>query len=180
MLLQRNFSSPPPPQTTSQFVNDVWSTMFVPPIFTLIVAGWWVMWIIGYVYLYSVDESGTIKKDAKYPFADVQHSTHVTRMLWAYFFVGLWVNAFIQAICQFVLAVRKLIPPPPRTHSLNILSHLRASGTSATARMARHMHLWVHLSTEHSATTWVRLRSVHSSWQSCNSYEPSSRTWNIR
>lgn len=78
--------------------------MFVPPVFTIIVAGWWVMWLFGYVYLYAIDTSGTIQKSSTTPFADVQHSESVTRMLWAYFFVGLWVNAFIQAICQFVLA----------------------------------------------------------------------------
>lgn len=79
--------------------------MFVPPVFTILVACWWLMWLIGYIYLYAVDETGVIKKSSSSMFATVTHSKFVSRLLWAYLFIGLWVNAFIQSLCQFILAV---------------------------------------------------------------------------
>jgi len=73
--------------------------MLVPPCFTLVVAGWWAIWLVGFVFLYSVDESGMIKKSETSIFADVKHSALISKLLWAYLFIGLWVNAFIQAVC---------------------------------------------------------------------------------
>ncbi|KAL4485812.1 hypothetical protein ABPG72_012352 [Tetrahymena utriculariae] len=91
-------------KTTSSYVAEVWTAMLVPPIFTCLVAGWWLMWLVGYVYLYAIDSSGLIQKSNSSMFATVNHSQFVTRLLWSYLFIGLWINAFIQCTCQFILA----------------------------------------------------------------------------
>lgn len=57
-------------KTATLYIRDVFLVMLVPPIFSLIVAGWWVFWIIAAIYVYSV---GEITKSVDTPFATVKH-----------------------------------------------------------------------------------------------------------
>ncbi|EGR28329.1 solute carrier family 44 protein member 2, putative [Ichthyophthirius multifiliis] len=91
-------------KTTTQFIVEVWSVQLVPTVFTIIAGCWWVFWLFGYVYLYSIDKDGQIKKYGNTIFGQPIHSQFISRLCWSYFFIGLWINAFIQALCLFILA----------------------------------------------------------------------------
>jgi solute carrier family 44 (choline transporter-like protein), member 2/4/5 len=43
-------------KTAALYVKDTPLAMLVPPIFTLIVAAWWSIWIVGFIFLYSWGE----------------------------------------------------------------------------------------------------------------------------
>lgn len=58
------------------------------------------------MYLYAIDKDGKIKKYGNTIFGAPNHSKFITQSCWAFFFIGLWVNAFIQSLCEFVLAVK--------------------------------------------------------------------------
>lgn len=57
-------------QTATLYIRDVFLVMLVPPVFSIIVAGWWVFWIIAAIYVYSI---GEITKSVNTPFATVTH-----------------------------------------------------------------------------------------------------------
>lgn len=42
------------------------------------------------------------------PYAAVVHDEFTTRSLWYYLFGGLWNNAFISGVNQFIIAVKKI------------------------------------------------------------------------
>mmetsp|Transcript_139556 Transcript_139556/g.197592 ORF Transcript_139556/g.197592 Transcript_139556/m.197592 type:complete len:111 (+) Transcript_139556:951-1283(+) len=89
-------------KTATLYVIDVPTAMAVPPLFAIAVAAWWCVWIIGFVYLYSY---GTFARYSDtIPFGSVTHTNEVFYSIWAYIFFGLWTNAFLQAVCMFVLA----------------------------------------------------------------------------
>ncbi|EGR33784.1 solute carrier family 44 protein member 2, putative [Ichthyophthirius multifiliis] len=91
-------------KTTTSFVTDTCSVLLVPPIVTILNGLWWVFWICGFIFLYAIDKDGNIKKSPNSIFAKPIHSEEVKKLLWAFLFIGLWVNAFIQTFCQFVSA----------------------------------------------------------------------------
>jgi len=55
-------------KTATAYVIDVPLSMLVPPCFTVLTGIWWLYWIFGVVYLYSV---GTIVKSNTSPLATV-------------------------------------------------------------------------------------------------------------
>ena len=74
---------------------------YLPLVIFVFLGGWLAYWITAALYLYSI---GDITKGGLTPFASVKW-TDQTRYLIIYFiFGGLWVNAFILAVNQFVLA----------------------------------------------------------------------------
>eukprot|EP00825_Cyclidium_porcatum_P019462 TRINITY_DN220_c0_g1_i3.p1 TRINITY_DN220_c0_g1~~TRINITY_DN220_c0_g1_i3.p1 ORF type:complete len:664 (-),score=98.29 TRINITY_DN220_c0_g1_i3:141-2132(-) len=107
-------------KTATVYVVDVPLVMFVPIFFTIITAGWWAFWIVTILNLYS---HGFMYKSSNGPWASIDHkydSSHASRYVpvpdssevdkdyrwncWYFLFGGLWINAFIGATCQFVLA----------------------------------------------------------------------------
>lgn len=108
-------------KTATVFVVDVPLVMFVPMIFTIITAAWWAFWIATMLNLYSY---GYLYKSNTGPWANIDHTFDKEKALryrpalnpnatyadlkwncWYFLFGGLWVNAFISAVCQFTLAV---------------------------------------------------------------------------
>lgn len=88
-------------KTATLYVRDVPLAQLVPPVFTILNAVFWCVWLFGLVYIYSV---GTFVKNGNSPLASVVWDDNTKKMLWYYLFGGLWCNAFIQAVNQFVLA----------------------------------------------------------------------------
>lgn len=87
-------------KTAANYVGDVKSALFVSPVFSLVTAAFWFLWIIGFVYIFSW---GDVEKRSGSVFGEVMWADGVEGYIWFYLFMGLWVNAFIQACCQFVL-----------------------------------------------------------------------------
>ena len=79
-------------KTAAICVKDNILIMAVPPVFVVLVAIFWVLWIYGAIYLYSV---GEVSKSPDGPYAAVEHSDFTTRCLWYYLFGGFWFNAFL-------------------------------------------------------------------------------------
>lgn len=101
---------------------DVPLVMFVPIVFTVITAAWWAYWIATEVALYSY---GYMYKSSNGPWANIDHTYDSSKTYtptpgsshpdlwwncWYFLFNGLWVNAFLQSVCQFILAVRRFAP----------------------------------------------------------------------
>ena len=57
--------------------------------------------LVVFVYVYSI---GDIQKSENGPFGSVKWEPNTRKMLWFWLFAGLWTNAFIMAINQFILA----------------------------------------------------------------------------
>lgn len=79
-------------KTAALFVMEVPTVMFVPPVFTIIVMGFWALWITSFFYIYSI---GDIKGRADSPFATVTWSENIRYYLIYHLFYGLWTNATI-------------------------------------------------------------------------------------
>lgn len=83
------------------FVRDCPLVLLVPLFVMVFVVGWIAYWISAALYLYSI---GDVSKSTTTPFASIKWDDK-TRYLVIYFiFGGLWVNAFILAINQFIIA----------------------------------------------------------------------------
>lgn len=57
-------------KTATLFVMETPLVMLVPPLFAIFVVVWWGVWIVGFVYLYSV---GTYAKSSGTFFVEVTH-----------------------------------------------------------------------------------------------------------
>lgn len=105
-------------KTATIYVVDVPLVMFVPILFTIITAGWWAFWICTMLCVYS---HGYMYHSTSGPWASIDHKYDATKSYipaldatktyqdltwhnWYFLFGGLWVNAFISAVCQFTLA----------------------------------------------------------------------------
>lgn len=76
----------------SNYLGDVKSALAVPPVFTIITACYWVLWICGFVYLFGW---GTVEKRDGSVFGEVMWEDNVEEYIWFYVFMGLWGNAFV-------------------------------------------------------------------------------------
>ncbi|CAD8147663.1 unnamed protein product [Paramecium octaurelia] len=88
-------------KTAALFVMEVPSVMLVPPIFSILVMGYWGLWIISFFYIYSM---GDIKGSSDTPLATVEWNDNIRYYLIYHLFYGLWSNALLQAFSQFILA----------------------------------------------------------------------------
>lgn len=77
-------------KTAALFVLEVPSVMLVPPIMSIIVAGYFALWIISFLYIYSM---GDIKGSSDTPLATVEWNENVRYYLIYHLFFGLWTNA---------------------------------------------------------------------------------------
>lgn len=85
----------------ADYVKSTWTAMLIPPVMMLLLAGLYCYWVFTAVYLYSY---GTVTKGA-YSFATIEWNVNTKRLLVYHLFGGLWLNAFIIAFTQLVLAI---------------------------------------------------------------------------
>lgn len=79
-------------KTAAMFVMETPTVMLVPPTISIILMGFWALWIVALVYLYSV---GEIKGSSDSPLATVEWNEDIRYYLIYHLFYGLWTNATI-------------------------------------------------------------------------------------
>lgn len=84
-------------------MKDVPQAFLVSPIISIVLLAVWILWFTSVLYLYSV---GTYTKNpfSQTPFGKVTWDKNTRYALGYFLFGGLWKNAFIQAVNQFVIA----------------------------------------------------------------------------
>ena len=89
-------------KTTSQYVQANMKIFILPAISYLIIAFWFIFWLIGAVHVFSV---GTPEpRDDGYPFLTIMRWEPLTRGAFFYDVFGLfWINAFIIGVTQFII-----------------------------------------------------------------------------
>lgn len=87
-------------KTATKYVNDNFSVMLVPPITAILIGILWVWWIISVIYVVGL---GEIKGTGQSPFASVTFDDNTRNMVYYFFFGGLWKQAFLLALEQFIL-----------------------------------------------------------------------------
>jgi len=89
-------------KTASSFVRDTPSIFIVPIIMSIILVGFYIFWILGFTYIYSV---GTwSRRSVEIPTGTCTRDKKANAFIWYWIFVGIWINAFFQAISEFVIA----------------------------------------------------------------------------
>jgi hypothetical protein len=88
-------------KSAALFVMEVPSIMLVPPVFTVLVMGYWGLWIIAFFYIYAM---GDVKGSGSTPLATVEWNDNIRYYLIYHLFYGLWTNALLQAFSAFIIA----------------------------------------------------------------------------
>ena len=88
-------------KAAADYVTDTPSALSVPIFLVIFLSGFYVLWIIIALYLYS---SGTPYADGSTPIANFVWSQTTRKMQIFWIFELLWNNAFIIAASQFTLA----------------------------------------------------------------------------
>lgn len=89
-------------KTGTQFMRDVKTVLLVPPVFFLLTIAIYCYWIVASLFIYS---SGEISDDdSSTSFSDIDLDTKTRNMFWFHLFGILWINAFLIALEQFILA----------------------------------------------------------------------------
>ena len=86
---------------TCKFIYRNPQIFLIPVGFSLIIAIWILVWIVTYIFIYSV---GTLEKRAGSPMAAIQWTQFTRYVVWYDIFGLLWVNAFLIGSCQFIIA----------------------------------------------------------------------------
>ncbi|CAD8120069.1 unnamed protein product [Paramecium sonneborni] len=87
-------------KTATLYVKDNFSVMIVPPIIGICLGILWVWWIVSVVYIVGL---GDIKGDGSTPFATVTFDNTTRNMVYYFMFGGLWKQAFLLALNQFII-----------------------------------------------------------------------------
>jgi choline transporter-like protein 2/4/5 len=86
---------------SSRFITSTLSVFFVPLFIFVLTVAFYIYWVAVSVFVYS---AGEIKSNGSSPIATVTWDD-TTRYAWWYHLFGLfWVNAFLNALNQFVIA----------------------------------------------------------------------------
>lgn len=88
-------------KAAAHWLRDSPLVILVPPLIFLLTTVLFIFWLAGALYLWSSGER--VKRDGM-PFSEFIWDDNTRRMIYFYFFGGLWINAFLQAFNQFVLA----------------------------------------------------------------------------
>ncbi|KAM3134855.1 hypothetical protein pb186bvf_013024 [Paramecium bursaria] len=96
-------------KTAALCVKDNFLLILVPPITSIFVAALWFWWIytaMQYInlsksYVYSI---GDVYGNGNSPFAQVTMNDVQKQYLWYFIFGGLWKNAFLQAVNNFIIS----------------------------------------------------------------------------
>eukprot|EP01015_Nassula_variabilis_P030426 TRINITY_DN6683_c0_g1_i32.p1 TRINITY_DN6683_c0_g1~~TRINITY_DN6683_c0_g1_i32.p1 ORF type:complete len:447 (-),score=91.79 TRINITY_DN6683_c0_g1_i32:100-1440(-) len=89
-------------KAAADFVKDVCSALLVPPVMFTFQIMLYVSWLITLVYLYSTGEQK--RPQEGWPFASIEVDQRLEGQLAYHLFGLLWINAFIIALGQFILA----------------------------------------------------------------------------
>lgn len=95
-------------KTTSDYISDVKSIILVPILAMVVYLAFYAIWISGFVYMYSKG-SITSSEDEFNPFPVVTLEGDLRFEVAYYVFCGLWTNAFISAVIQFIIASAAVI-----------------------------------------------------------------------
>lgn len=88
-------------EVTADYISHVWSILVVPLIFWVVSALYYAYWVALSIFLYS---SGTIAKSSGTFLPSVTWTSTTRYAWWYHLFALFYVNAFINAYSQFVLA----------------------------------------------------------------------------
>jgi solute carrier family 44 (choline transporter-like protein), member 2/4/5 len=86
----------------TQYIRDVWLSLCISPCCFILIVGIYAYWVAACLYLYS---SGSLTSSSgTSPFASVNWDNNARSAFYFEFFGILWVNAFLLALGQFILA----------------------------------------------------------------------------
>ena len=88
-------------KTAAIFIRDTFSIILVPPVISIGTGALWAGWIYTAIYLYSCN---AVSGSGDLPFATVTWTGYNKQLFWYWIFAGLWINAFLQALCIFIVA----------------------------------------------------------------------------
>lgn len=88
-------------KATSHFVSTTMTTLLVPLIHTIMLAGVCALWISGFIYIFSI---GEVKHDDDSIFGDIIWSDKTTAYVWLMILGLCWWVSFILASNTFVLS----------------------------------------------------------------------------
>lgn len=94
-------------QACINFVKDVPTIFAQPPIVVLVGTAWWAVWLVSFLWLFSVGEPGPRKE---YPqLTEIQWSEQTRYLVIYQVFMFFWMNAFIIGCAQMVIAAAACI-----------------------------------------------------------------------
>ena len=79
---------------SARFVNENMTIILVPPVFYVILIVWFIFWMVGAVYLYTV---GEIDEKSSLPFGQFIYDKKTKYFMWIYLFGLFWGFAFLLA-----------------------------------------------------------------------------------
>jgi len=87
---------------TAAFIGGTPQVFLVPPVATVIIISWFIVWAVIAVSIFSV---GEIKPNPDLPFLTTVEWTEETQYVFLYSLFGyLWLNAFIIGVTQFIIS----------------------------------------------------------------------------
>jgi solute carrier family 44 protein 1 (choline transporter-like protein)/choline transporter-like protein 2/4/5 len=89
-------------ETAADFVTEVCLIVLVPPITTLLISIWVVVWVPTFIYVWCQGEFAAAENGAIY--GQVTWTEETRYSVLVYLFGGLWGAAFISACNQFIIA----------------------------------------------------------------------------
>lgn len=95
-------------QATAEFVSKNLRIYLLPLLTYIIAAAWLIIWIVSFVYVFSVGEP--TQRAAPYQFiTEIKWDTNNRYVVIYQIFTLLWVNAWIMGMCQFIIAASACI-----------------------------------------------------------------------
>lgn len=85
----------------TSFIKDVPLSLLIPPVFFVLIIVLYIYWTLAMIYLWSF---GDVKNRGTNPIPEIEWDTTTRNALYFEFFGVLWMNAFIIAMEQFILA----------------------------------------------------------------------------
>jgi hypothetical protein len=83
------------------FIKDVPLVLLIPPVFFVVIIAVYIYWTLAMIWLYS---NGETKSRGTNPIPEVEWDSTTRNAIYFEFFGVLWVNAFVLALEQFILA----------------------------------------------------------------------------
>lgn len=93
-------------KASARFINNNLMILLAPVFNTLWGLGWFVFWLVGFIYLYSV---GTVTQNTTYPWSNVEWDQYTKIGFYFNLVFGLWLIAFMVSFNVFVIAAASVI-----------------------------------------------------------------------
>lgn len=90
-------------KAAADFVTDIWSVVFVPPIMWVLLIVYFSWWVGTLLWIYTSGEKDTESMEG-YPFIVYKLNTMQRVELYTFLFGGLWGIAFLMAVQYFIVA----------------------------------------------------------------------------